>query len=123
MAVIPSYIPLIVFCIVFGLSMDYEVFLLTRIKEIYDETGDNRAATAAGLASTGGVITSAAVIMLIVFGAFAWADTVIIKLTGLALAVAIAVDATVIRVVLVPALMRLAGHWNWVPGRPRRGPE
>ncbi|HBN09474.1 MAG TPA: hypothetical protein DD435_12765 [Cyanobacteria bacterium UBA8530] len=113
---IPQSIPLIIFCVVFGLSMDYEVFLLSRIKESYDQSGDNRAATAEGLALTGGIITSAALIMVFVFGAFAWADMVLVKMLGLGLAVAVLVDATVIRCLAVPAFMRIAGRWNWYPG-------
>lgn len=113
---IPQAIPLIIFCVVFGLSMDYEVFLLSRIKEAYDETGDNRWATAEGLAKTGGIITSAALVMVIVFGAFAWAEVVHVKMLGLGLAVAVLVDATLIRCVAVPAFMRIAGHLNWWPG-------
>jgi len=96
--------------------MDYEVFLLTRIREIFDATGDNREAVARGLAVTGGMITSAALIMAIVFGAFAFAQLAIVKMLGVGLAVAVLVDATVIRALLVPALMRLAGDRNWYPG-------
>lgn len=113
---IPMAIPIMIFCIVFGLSMDYEVFLLSRMKELYDETGDNRYATAEGLASTGSIITSAALIMVVVFGAFSWAEIAIIKMIGFGLAVAVLVDATLIRVLLVPSVMRLAGDWNWTPG-------
>lgn len=117
---IPMTMPLMIFCLVFGLSMDYEVFLLTRIKEAYDATGDNRTATAEGLAATGGIITSAALIMVAVFGAFALAQVVLVKMLGFGLALAVLVDATVIRVLLVPALMRLMGRWNWWPGsRPK----
>ncbi len=110
---IPLSIPLMLFCIIFGLSMDYEVFLLHRIKEVYDETGDNTHATVEGVASTAGIITSAALIMVVIFGAFAWAEMVIVQMLGLGLAVAVLVDATIIRILLVPALMRLAGDWNW----------
>ncbi len=110
---IPLSIPLMLFCIIFGLSMDYEVFLLHRIKEVYEETGDNTHATVEGVASTAGIITSAALIMVVVFGAFAWAEMVIVQMLGLGLAVAVLVDATIIRVLLVPAFMRLAGDWNW----------
>lgn len=108
--------PMMIFCIVFGLSMDYEVFLLTRMKEIYDATGDDREATAGGLASTGSIITSAALIMFVVFGAFAFAEIALVKIIGVGLAVAVVVDAALIRTFLVPAVMRLAGRWNWVPG-------
>ncbi len=110
---IPLSIPLMLFCIIFGLSMDYEVFLLHRIKEVYDATGDNTHATVEGVASTAGIITSAALIMVVVFGSFAWAEMVIVQMLGLGLAVAVLVDATIIRILLVPALMRLAGDWNW----------
>ena len=110
---IPLSIPLMLFCIIFGLSMDYEVFLLHRIKEVYEETGDNTHATVEGVASTAGIITSAALIMVVVFGSFAWAEMVIVQMLGLGLAVAVLVDATIIRILLVPAFMRLAGDWNW----------
>ena len=110
---IPLSIPLMLFCIIFGLSMDYEVFLLHRIKEVYEETGDNTHATVEGVASTAGIITSAALIMVVVFGAFAWAEMVIVQMLGLGLAVAVLVDATIIRALLVPAAMKLMGDWNW----------
>jgi RND superfamily putative drug exporter len=113
---IPLTVTLSLFCIVFGLSMDYEVFLLSRIKERHDAGCDNETAVAEGLADTAGVITSAAAIMVCVFGAFAWAELVIVQMLGLGLAVAVAVDATLVRLLLVPALMRLAGDWNWYPG-------
>lgn len=113
---IPLTIPIMVFCVVFGLSMDYEVFLLTRIKEGFDRTGDNRAATAEGVAATGGIITSAALIMVAVFGGFALAEMLLVQMLGVGLAVAVLVDATLIRIILVPALMRLMGRWNWWPG-------
>jgi RND superfamily putative drug exporter len=117
---VPTITPVLLFCIVFGLSMDYEVFLLSRIKEIYDETGDNTHATAEGLAATGGIITSAALIMVAVFGGFALARVAVVKMLGFGLAVAVLVDATIIRVLLVPALMRLAGDRNWWPGSKAR---
>jgi RND superfamily putative drug exporter len=113
---VPTITPVLLFCIVFGLSMDYEVFLLSRIKEVYDETHDNTHATAEGLAATGGIITSAALIMVAVFGGFALARVAVVKMLGFGLAVAVLVDATIIRVLLVPALMRLAGDRNWWPG-------
>ncbi|HEY9723510.1 MAG TPA: MMPL family transporter [Oscillatoriaceae cyanobacterium] len=108
-------VPIVVFCCVFGLSMDYEVFLLSRIKEEYDRTGDNETAVAAGLAATGGIITNAALIMLLVFGAFIAANVVLTKMLGFGLAVAVLVDALVIRVMLVPSFMALMGKWNWWP--------
>jgi RND superfamily putative drug exporter len=109
--------PIIMFSVIFGLSMDYEVLLLSRIQEAYRRTGDNTASVAEGLARTAGVITGAALIMVSVFAAFALADTVTIKSIGVGMAIAVLVDATVIRVLLVPATMRLMGHWNWwAPG-------
>jgi RND superfamily putative drug exporter len=113
---VPTITPVLLFCIVFGLSMDYEVFLLSRIKEVYDETGDNTQATAEGVAATAGIITSAALIMVAVFGGFALARVAVVKMLGFGLAVSVLVDATIIRVLLVPALMRLAGDRNWWPG-------
>jgi RND superfamily putative drug exporter len=113
--------PVLVFAIVFGLSMDYEVFLLARIKEEFDRTHDNDAATVAGLSATGATITSAALIMILVFGAFAFARVLAVKMVGFGLAVAVLLDATVIRMVMVPAVMHLAGRFNWWPGYRRRG--
>jgi RND superfamily putative drug exporter len=109
--------PIIMFSVIFGLSMDYEVLLLSRIQEAYRRTGDNRAAVAEGLARTAGVITGAALIMITVFAAFALAEVITIKSIGVGMAIAVAVDATVVRVLLVPATMRLMGRWNWwAPG-------
>jgi RND superfamily putative drug exporter len=108
-------IPLIIFCLVFGLSMDYEVFLLSRIQEEYIRDGDNDRAVAAGLAATGGIITNAAWIMLLVFGAFVAASVVLTKMLGFGLAVAIVLDALIIRVMLVPSFMAIVGRWNWWP--------
>ena len=109
--------PIIMFCVLFGLSMDYEVLLLSRVQEAYRRTGDNRAAVAEGLARTARVITGAALIMVTVFAAFALADTITIKSIGVGMAIAVAVDATIVRVLLVPATMRLLGRWNWwAPG-------
>jgi putative drug exporter of the RND superfamily len=110
---IDPFIPLFLFCILFGLSMDYEVFLLSRIKEEYARTKDNTAAVGWGLEHTARIITSAAAIMITVFGAFAATTLVPIKAMGFGLAVAVFVDATLIRVVLVPATMRLMGDLNW----------
>lgn len=101
------------FCVVFGLSMDYEVFLLTRVKEEWERTNDNTASVAFGLARTGRVITSAALIMVVVFGTFVTGDLPTLKLTGLGLAISILLDATLIRLFLAPALMRILGKWNW----------
>ncbi|HET7874044.1 MAG TPA: MMPL family transporter [Methylomirabilota bacterium] len=105
--------PIIMFCLVFGLSMDYEVLLLSRIREEYLRSGDNSAAVGAGLERTGRLITWAALIMAAVFFAFALADSVIIKAVGIGIGIAVVLDATVVRVLLVPATMRLMGSWNW----------
>jgi uncharacterized membrane protein YdfJ with MMPL/SSD domain len=105
--------PPLLLAIVFGLSMDYEVFLLSRIRERYLATGDNRLAVSEGLQSSAKVISSAAVIMVVVFGVFATTGVPQIKEIGLGLAVAIALDATIVRLVLVPATMQLMGNWNW----------
>jgi RND superfamily putative drug exporter len=110
---INPFIPLMLFAIVFGLSMDYEVFLLSRIREEYDRTGDAEASVADGLASTARVITAAAAIMVVVFGSFLLEDVREVKLFGLGLALAVLIDATLVRMVLVPATMALLGHRNW----------
>ncbi|MCW2613564.1 MAG: putative rane protein [Frankiales bacterium] len=106
-------IPILMFCLLFGLSMDYEVFLLSRIKEVYDETGDNARAVAVGLQRTGRIVTAAAGLLAIVFLAFVSSDITFIKLLGLGTALAVVVDATLIRGALVPAFMQLAGDANW----------
>ncbi|MDQ3938557.1 MAG: MMPL family transporter [Chloroflexota bacterium] len=109
--------PIIMFAVIFGLSMDYEVLLLSRVQEAYRRTGDNTASVAEGLARTAAVITGAALIMVIVFAAFALADVITIKSIGVGMAIAVFLDATIIRVLLVPATMRLMGRWNWwAPG-------
>jgi RND superfamily putative drug exporter len=109
--------PIIMFSVIFGLSMDYEVLLLSRIQEAYRRTGDNRVSVAEGLARTAGVITGAAMIMITVFAAFALAEVITIKSIGVGMAIAVFVDATIVRVLLVPATMRLMGRWNWwAPG-------
>jgi RND superfamily putative drug exporter len=100
--------------------MDYEVFLLSRIRERYDQTGDNTAAVASGLQRTGGVITSAALLLVIVVGAFSASGITFIKLLGVGMIVALIVDATIVRVLLVPATMRLLGRANWWAPRPLR---
>ncbi len=111
-------VPVMMFCFVFGLSMDYEVLMLTRIREEYDRRGDNTAAVAAGLEATGRVVTSAALIMVVVFGAFATSRVLLVQSLGVGLALAVAIDATLVRALLVPATMRLLGNWNWwAPGR------
>jgi RND superfamily putative drug exporter len=110
---VETTLPVILFCVLFGLSMDYEVFLLTRMKEVYDRTGDNREAVAAGLERSGRIVTSAALVVVVVAGSFVTADIVLIKALGLGVALAVAIDATVVRALLVPATMRLLGKWNW----------
>lgn len=111
-----AYVPILLFCIIFGMSIDYEVFLLSRIKEAYQQGYSNTKATVQGIQGTGDVITYAALLMCLVFGAFMLVEMSIIKQLGLGLTVAIFADATLIRMVMVPALMRIAGKWNWVPG-------
>jgi RND superfamily putative drug exporter len=113
-------IPLIVFLFAFGLSMDYEVFLLARIKEAWDETGDNDLAVAAGLDRSGRIITSAAALLVIVFAGFAAGELVLIKQLGVGMAVAVIVDATIVRTLLVPATMTLMGRRNWWAPAPLR---
>lgn len=108
--------PVLVFALVFGLSMDYEVFLLSRMKEAFDRTHKNDLATMEGLSVTASVITSAAAIMIIVFGTFAFSKAPGAKMMGFGLAVAVLLDATLVRMVLVPAVMHIAGRWNWWPG-------
>jgi RND superfamily putative drug exporter len=110
---VEAFLPMMLFAVLFGLSMDYEVFLVSRIREEYLKSGDNSEAVARGLSVTSRVITAAAAIMIAVFGAFALSDQRVIKEFGIGLSVAIFLDATVVRLVLVPALMQLAGHWNW----------
>ena len=112
-APIDPWLPVMMFAIVFGLSMDYEVFLLSRVKEEYDRTGDNELAVADGLAKTARVITAAAAIMVFVFGSFVLDPTRSIKMFGFGLAVAVFLDATVVRMLLVPATMELLGDRNW----------
>ena len=106
-------IPVIVFSLVFGLSMDYEVFLISRIQEEYLKHQDNTLATIDGLTSTSKIITSAALIMIVITGAFAFTDVMPVKQIGIGIAIAIAIDATIIRLLLVPSLMKLLGKWNW----------
>jgi RND superfamily putative drug exporter len=106
-------LPVLLFCALFGLSMDYEVLMLSRMKEAYDRTGDDRGCVAEGLEKSAGLITSAAAIMVAVFSAFALAHVVLIQAVGLGMALAVALDATLVRVLVVPATMRLLGHLNW----------
>ncbi len=110
--------PVILFCVLFGLSMDYEVFLLSRMKETWDRTHDNTEAVARGLERSGRIVSSAALVVIVVASSFAFADMVLIKALGIGIAIAVALDATVVRALLVPATMRLLGHWNWwMPAR------
>ena len=112
-SVIESWVPIFVFTILFGLSMDYHLFILTRIKEARDRGLDSRAAVARGISVTSGTITSAASIMVVVFAAFVGLKFVFIQQLGLGLAVAVLIDATLVRSVLLPASMALLGEWNW----------
>ncbi len=108
---------ILMLAILFGLSTDYEVFLLSRVREEWDATGDNRAAVAAGLQRTGGIITAAALLLIVVIGGFATGGAATIKMLGIGTLVAVAVDAALVRTLLVPATMRLLGRWNWwAPG-------
>ncbi len=105
--------PIILFCILFGLSMDYEVFLLSRIREEYLKTKDNRSSVATGLQRSGRIITGAALIVVLVTASFATAEIILVKSLGLGIAIAILLDATIVRALLVPATMRLLGDLNW----------
>jgi RND superfamily putative drug exporter len=113
---VDSTVPILMFCTIFGVSMDYEVFLLSRIREAYEHGESNTASVAQGLVATASIITSAAAIVVVVTGAFAFTGITTTKAVGLGLAVAVFVDATIIRVLLVPATMRILGDWNWWPG-------
>ena len=108
-----SWIPLMIFAFLYGLSMDYEVFMLTRMREAYDETGDTRQAVVTGLARTGKLVTSAALVLMFAFFVLSTGPGVDIKQFGIGLAAGIIFDATVIRALLVPSLVRLLGRWNW----------
>ncbi|MGC5331172.1 MMPL family transporter [Micromonospora sp. DT62] len=109
--------PILIFAVAFGLSMDYEVFLLSRIREHYDLSGDNTEAVAVGLQRSGRIITSAALLLVVVIGSFATASVLVVKIIGIGLALAVIVDATIVRALLMPATMRLLGRLNWwVPG-------
>lgn len=112
-AAINSVTPVVLFAVLFGLSMDYEVFILSEMKERYDRGMDNTAAVSEGLAHTAGLVNGAAAIMIAVFGAFAFVETEVVKELGFGLAAAILLDATVVRSVLIPSTMRLLGRWNW----------
>ena len=113
---VEATLPILMFCTIFGVSMDYEVFLLSRIREAYEYGESNAASVAKGLMATAGIITSAAAIVIVVTGAFAFTGIITTKAVGLGLAVAVFVDATLIRILLVPATMRILGDWNWWPG-------
>ncbi len=110
---IEAWLPLLMFSVLFGLSMDYHVFLLSRIREEYDKTGDNTEAVAYGLRTTAGIITGAALIMVAVFTGFAAGRLGPLQQMGFGLGVAVFLDATIVRTLLVPASMRLLGDWNW----------
>ena len=110
---IEAWVPLFLFSLLFGLSMDYQVFLLTRIKERFDHTGDTREAVAHGIGRTASIITGAAAIMVCVFGGMATGELAMFQQMGFGLAVAIFLDATVVRTIIVPAGMELLGDWNW----------
>jgi RND superfamily putative drug exporter len=112
--------PVLVFAIAFGLSMDYEVFLLGRIAEVWRRSGDNDRAVAVGLQATGRIVTAAALLMVVVFGGFVAGGFSPVKQVGLGLAIAVAVDATVVRMLLVPAVMTLMGRANWWAPAPLR---
>jgi RND superfamily putative drug exporter len=119
------FIPILLFCVLYGLSMDYEIFLLTRVREEWHRCGENTEAVALGLEKTGSVITNAALLFMIVAGAFTFTQLVVTKELGLGISVAVFLDATIVRCLLVPATMRLLGPWNWWPARPQpaRDPE
>ena len=110
---ITSWIPLMIFAFLFGLSMDYEVFMISRIREAYDETGNTRQAVSLGLARTGKLVTSAALVLCMAFFVLSLSPGVDVKQFGIGLAAGIIFDATVIRGLLVPALVSLLGRWNW----------
>src|SRR5680860_219346 len=114
---VEASLPVIMFCVLFGLSMDYEVFLLSRIQEEWEQSGDNDRAIAIGLQRSGRIITSAALIVVVVTASFVSADVVLVKALGLGIALAVALDATVVRALLAPSLMTLLGSANWwIPG-------
>jgi RND superfamily putative drug exporter len=110
---ITTWVPLLMFCMLFGLSMDYQVFLLSRVREHYDRMGETREAVAFGISSTAGIITGAALIMVAVFVGLASGDLVMLQQIGFGLAVAVALDATIVRILVVPSAMALLGRWNW----------
>jgi putative drug exporter of the RND superfamily len=109
-------VPIVAFAIVFGLSMDYEVFLVARVLEARRSGLSEKDAIPEGMARTAGLITSAAAIMIVVFAAFTFGNFLVVKMIGFTLAVAVLIDATLVRIVIGPALLRIAGDWNWWPG-------
>jgi RND superfamily putative drug exporter len=109
-------VPIVTFAIVFGLSMDYEVFLVARVLEARRSGLSELEAIPEGMARTAGLITSAAAIMIVVFAAFTFGGFLVVKMIGFTLAIAVLIDATIVRIIIGPALLRLAGHWNWWPG-------
>lgn len=111
--IIELWLPILMFCILFGLSMDYHVFIVSRIREHYDISHNSDEAVAVGLRSTGRIITGAAAIMVVVFGAFSMGSALAIQQLGFGLAIAVLIDATIIRCVLLPAVMTICGDWNW----------
>jgi RND superfamily putative drug exporter len=114
---VSSWVPILMFAVLFGLSMDYEVFLLSRVREYWLATGDAHGSVVRGLGSTGRVITSAALIMIAVFVGFALDPDVTVKMTGVGMAAAVLIDATIVRMMLVPAVMAMLGRANWwLPG-------
>ncbi len=115
-------LPVLLFAIAFGLATDYAVFLLTRIKEAWDSGLPNREAVAVGLERTGRIVTAAALLFCIAVGAFATSEVVLVKEVGIGIAIAVAIDASIVRVFLVPSLMAILGRWNWFPSRPKSGP-
>jgi RND superfamily putative drug exporter len=118
---VEASLPIIMFCVLFGLSMDYEIFLLSRIREEWERTGDNTRAVALGLQRSGRIITAAALLVVVVTASFVTADVVLIKALGFGIALAVFLDATVVRALLVPATMKLLGDWNWwLPSSLRR---
>jgi RND superfamily putative drug exporter len=110
---VEASLPVIMFCVLFGLSMDYEVFLLSRIREEWERTGNNTQAVAVGLQRSGRIITSAALLVVVVAGSFVTADVVLIKALGFGIALAVFLDATIVRALLVSSTKRLLGEWNW----------
>jgi uncharacterized membrane protein YdfJ with MMPL/SSD domain len=112
--------PILMLAILFGLSMDYEVFLLSRVREQWDRTGDNTVSVATGVQKTGRIITSAALLLAVVIGAFGTSGLVFMKLIGVGMLVALLIDAVVVRALLVPATMKLLGSWNWWAPGPMR---